>query len=89
MLLKLFDSCVAPVLLYGAETLMGFDNMDVSENVHTRFCKIITKKSKYCQNSFSDCEHGRFPQQITATVRVLNYWNKVINAKKDKICLAV
>ena len=43
MLLKLFDSCVAPILLYGAET-WGFDKMDVIENVHTRFCKIITKK---------------------------------------------
>ena len=40
---KLFGSCVAPILLYGAET-WGFDNMDVIENVHARFCKIITKK---------------------------------------------
>ena len=44
MLLKVFDWCVAPILLYGAET-WRFDNMDVLENVHTRFCKIITKKS--------------------------------------------
>ena len=30
---------MAPILLCGAET-WGFNNMDVVENVHTRFCKI-------------------------------------------------
>ena len=30
-------------LLYRAET-WGFNNMDVIENVHTRFCKIITQR---------------------------------------------
>ena len=79
---------MAPILLYGAET-WGFDNMDVIENVHTRFCKIITKKSKYCHNSFIYGELGRFPLQITATIRVLYYWNKVINGKKDKICFLI
>ena len=78
MLLKLFDSCVAPILLYGAIT-WGFDNMDVLENVHTRFCKIITKKSKYCHDSFIYGELGRF----------LNYLNKAINGKKDNICFLI
>ena len=50
-------SCVAPIILYGAGT-WGFDNMNVIENVHTRFCKIITKKSKYCHNSFRNGELG-------------------------------
>ena len=60
MLLKLYDSCAAPILLYGAET-WGFDSMGVLENVHTRFCKTITKKSKYCHNSFIYCKLGQFP----------------------------
>ena len=55
-------------ILHRAEN-WGFDNMDVIENIHTRFCKIITKKSKYCHNSFIYGEFGRFPLQITATIR--------------------
>ena len=63
--------------------------MDDLENVHTRFCKIITKNSKYCHNSFIYGELGQFPLQITATIRVLNNWKKVINGEKDKICFLI
>ena len=72
---------MALILLYGAEK-WGFNNMDVVKNVHTWFCEIITKKNKYWLNYFIYCELGRFHLQVTATIRVLNHWNKVINGKK-------
>ena len=39
-MLKLFDSCVAPILLYGCE-VWGYENTDIIEKVHTQFCKFI------------------------------------------------
>ena len=37
---KLFDSCIEPILLYGCEE-WGYENIDILEKVHTKFCKFI------------------------------------------------
>ena len=46
IMLKLFDSCVEPILLYGCE-VWGYENVDILEKVHTQFCKFIFGVSKY------------------------------------------
>jgi len=38
--LKLFNRCIKPILLYGCE-VWGYDNVEILENVHTKFCKFI------------------------------------------------
>ena len=38
--LDMFDKAILPVLLYGSE-IWGFENLDLLEKVHLRFCKII------------------------------------------------
>jgi hypothetical protein len=50
MVFKLFDTCVAPIVLYGAE-VWGYENCEILEKVHTKFLKIITKSSKYAHNT--------------------------------------
>ena len=49
IMLKLFDSCVAPILLYGCE-VWGYENTDIIEKVHTKFCKFIFGVSKCSHN---------------------------------------
>ena len=49
IMLKLFDSCVAPILLYGCE-VWGYENTDIIEKVHTKFCKFIFGVSKFSHN---------------------------------------
>ena len=50
-MLKLFDSCVAPILLYGCELeVWGYENTDIIEKVHTKFCKFIFDASKFSHN---------------------------------------
>ena len=38
--LDMFDKAILPILLYGSE-IWGFENLDLLEKVHLRFCKII------------------------------------------------
>ena len=38
--LDLFDKAVLPVILYGSE-IWGFENLDLLEYLHLRFCKTI------------------------------------------------
>jgi hypothetical protein len=38
--LDMFDKTILPILLYGSE-IWGFENIDIIERVHLRFCKLI------------------------------------------------
>ena len=64
IMLKLFDSCVAPILLYGCE-VWGYENTDIIEKVHTKFCKFIFGVSKFSHNMPIYGELGRYPLSIT------------------------
>ena len=65
-MLKLFDSCVAPILLYGCE-VWGYENTDIIEKVHTKFGKLIfgVKKSSHNRTMPIYGELGRYPLSIT------------------------
>jgi hypothetical protein len=58
--LKLFDSLVAPVLLYASE-IWGFENKNSIERVHLQFCKSILKVRDSTPNFLVYGELGRFP----------------------------
>ena len=57
IMLKLFDSCVAPILLYGCE-VWGYENTDIIEKVHTKFCKFIFGVSK-CSHNYANIWRAR------------------------------
>ena len=40
VMLKLFDSTVLPILVYGSE-VWGYSNLDYIETLHLKFCKIV------------------------------------------------
>ena len=37
VMLKLFDMCIKPILVYGCE-VWGYENVDILEKVHIKFC---------------------------------------------------
>ena len=49
-MLKLFDSCVEPFLVHGCE-VWGYDNVDILEKVHTKFCEFIFGVSEHSHNA--------------------------------------
>ena len=63
IMLKLVDSCVEPILLYGCEVWV-YENIDILEKVHTKFCKFIFGVSKYSHNMPLYGELGRYPLSI-------------------------
>ena len=83
-LLKLFDVCVLPILTYGAE-VWGYESIELLEKVHTKFCKIILKVSKYTHNTQIYGDLGRFPINIEVKKRMVNYWSRLLLGKKSKI----
>ena len=84
IMLKLFDSCVEPILLYGCE-VWGYENVDILEKVHTKFCKFIFGISKYSHNMPVYGELGRYPLSIKIKQRMVRYWTRILKSNEYKL----
>ena len=84
IMLKLFDSCVEPILLYGCE-VWGYENVDILEKVHTKFCKFIFGVSKYSHNMPVYGELGRYPLSIKIKQRMVRYWTRILKSSEYKL----
>ena len=87
-LVKLFDMCVKPVLLYGS-AIWGFGSLDLIEKVHTRFCKIILKLSKFTHNTILYGDLGRHPMYIEACCGMTNFWSRILLGKNSKLSMII
>ena len=61
--IHLFDTLVMPILLYGCE-IWGFENNDILEKLHLKFCKMILNISKRTPSCMVYGELGRFPLSV-------------------------
>ena len=80
--LKLFDSLVQPILMYGSE-IWGFHKADDVEKVHVRFLKQILGVRLQTSNIAVYGELGRFPLAILRKIRILKYWYKILASKNS------
>ena len=79
-MLKLFDSCVAPILLYGSEVWAPFMNFDwkhwgttLIERRHTQFLKRLLGVNRSTTNVLVRIEVGRHSLQEQILARNINY----------------
>jgi hypothetical protein len=76
--LKLFDSMIEPILLYGSE-VWGYENLKILEQIHLKFCKRILKVRNTTPSFIVYGELGRFPLEIRVKLRTISYWCKLVN----------
>ena len=77
--LKLFDSLVLPILMYGSE-IWGFYKSNDIEKVHIRFLKQLLGVRKQTSNIDVYGDLDRFPLYVMRNVRILKYWFKILNS---------
>ena len=75
--LKLFDSLVEPILLYGSE-VWGYENLVTLERVHLQFCKRILNLRLSTPNFMVYGEIGRQSLKIRVQLRMISFWIKLI-----------
>ena len=78
---KLFDAMVEPILLHGSE-ICGYENIKIIEQVHLQFCKRILTVRTTTPNFMVYGELGRFPLEIKVKMRMVSFWNKLLQNKK-------
>ena len=83
-LIRLFDSLICPILLYGSEIWEPFlnesnDKWDKNEieKVHTQFLKRIIGVNRSTSNAMVRGDLGRYSLQSRVTLRNIKYLNQV------------
>ena len=84
MQLHLFDTMIAPILLYGCE-VWGVEDVSVVDKFQLKYLKIILQLKQSTPNVMIYGELGITPLSTQIKSRVLNYWGKIVNSKHDKI----
>lgn len=82
--LKLFDHTVLPILTYACE-IWGFENCGMLELIHTQFLRSIIHARKSTPLYMIYGELGRYPIEIIIKDRMINYWNRLISSKQNKL----
>ena len=87
--IKLFDTLVSPILLYGSEIwgadVKGSLDKDQIESVHIKFCKMLLGVNKTSSNNACRGELGRYPLTVRAKLRSLSFWLKLTNPDINKL----
>lgn len=81
ILLKMFDSMIEPILLYGSE-VWGFENVKIIEQIHLKFCKRILKVRNSTPNFMVYGELCTFPLEIRIKLRMISFWVKLVQNEK-------
>ena len=82
ILLKLFDSCIGPILNYGSE-IWGFHQGTDIERVCDNFYKFTTKLPRNCNNIAARGELGRNKAFVKRYMRIIKYWLKLISTSSE------
>ena len=82
--LKLFNQTIVPILTYSCE-IWGYENCGLLESIHTQFLRSIIHARKSTLLYVLYGELGRYPINITNKSRMINYWNRIIASKHDKL----
>ena len=77
----MFDSLVAPILLYGSE-VWGVVKNDNIEKVHLQFSKRIVGVRVTTPNCLVYGELGRYPLDINIKCRMLCFWSRLMTTEK-------
>ena len=73
IVLELFETCVVPVLLYGAE-IWGWENLNDIDIFHRNFLRNLLKTFKFTPNCMLYGETGSFNMSTKIKTRMINFW---------------
>ena len=97
--IKLFDSVIKPVLLYGSEVWGAYmynqkgvtlasimkDVTSYAEKLHSKVCKYVLQINKNASNYAVRCELGRYPLIIDIICKILKYYVNIRSRSEKSI----
>ena len=84
--IKLFDSVVKPILMFGCE-VWGFEGVGLADKLQLRFHKLLLYRNLRTPTHMFRNEKGVFPFSLDRKNRVLNYWFRIVKCMNEhRIC---
>ena len=80
--IRLFDSLISPILLYGSE-IWGIYNYKEVDRLHLKFCKHLLGVKPQTSSAAVLGELGRYPLYVKE--RALRYWFKIMKNTDNPI----
>ena len=91
--IKLFDSLVKPILLYGADfwgcLKHGFSDMNPIEKLNIRLCKHLLGVKRSVSNNACRCELGRLQLYITGFKSTVKNWIRILKNDSNSLLRSV
>lgn len=84
VMVKLFDSMVVPILLYGSE-IWGSEYSESIENVQITFLKRILGVGTTTTNAVVLSEVGRYPLAIVYYKKCIQFWLKLLQMPENRL----
>ena len=81
---KLFDTLISSILNYSSE-VWGMNEAKDIEPLHTKFCRRILGVKKSTNLVALYGELGRFPLIIARKLRMLKYWQNILNMNNNML----
>ena len=85
---KIFDAQVGPVFLYSSE-LWGMKDCSLLESLHLQALKRFLHLPVQTPSIIAYGETGRYPIAITAKIRVIKYWLRILQMDSSRYPLKV
>ena len=90
--LKIFDSIIQPIALYGSEIWGPLSQQNYSkwdkhpiETLHVEFCRNILKIQRKTPNNACRAELGHYPLMINIQKRALKFWMHLNSSPQDTL----
>ena len=90
--LKIFDSVIQPIALYGSEVWGPLSQQNYSkwdkhpiETLHVEFCRNILKIQRKTPNNACRAELGHYPLMINIQKRALKFWMHQRGSPQDTL----
>ena len=90
--LKIFDSVIQPIALYGSEVWGPLSQQNYSkwdkhpiETLHVEFCRNILKIQRKTPNNACRAELGHYPLMINIQKRALKFWMHLNSSPQDTL----
>ena len=100
VMIKLFDSLVKPILLYGSEiwavfgwrkhTLQSIESFMLKqkhkfEDLHTKICRNALGVHRKATEIMVKAELGRYPLMLNILINVYNYWQHILESDQASL----
>ena len=86
--LKLFDSSILSILLYGCE-VWEYENVLILDSLYLKYLKYVLDLKQSTPSCMVYGETGHFPLSVYIKTRMISFWCKLVSSRLYNLLLSL